>query len=456
MDKPSLAVRSLAVLAALSLSTGTAAFAQATPADLASVPAPPSDTPPPRTWIDAQTGHRVIRLTDEPGSASFYFNYNPFTPDGKEMVYTTPDGISVLDLTTFKTRQIVSAPNRAAHTIIVGHKTPTIFYTELTTPGDSNYSTVWSANVDTAEVKKLVDLPRRASVVTINADETLGCGSYLEGDAQGPGGYGGGSRATTAGMGKLNQGEPLNKGNMMAQRLAARLPITMFTVNLQTGQITKLIEHSTDWLNHMQFSPTDPTLLLYCHEGLWWLVDRIWTIRTDGTQNQLIHQRTMQNEFAGHEWWAADGKTVMYQLHDPRSIGSFIASYNVDTHERIWYHWTADQSSIHNNSSPDGTMFCGDGDGRSPWIFLFHPVIVKDMKTLGTNLIRTGTLEAEKLVTMTKTDIHATHNYRLEPNPMFTPDQKYVIFRSNMFGPDYSFAVEVAKAPVPAPTRPQS
>ena len=31
------------------------------------------------------------------------------------------------------------------------------------------------------------------------------------------------------------------------------------------------------------------------------------------------------------------------------------------------------------------------------------------------------------------------------PNPFFTPDMKYIIFRSNMFGPDYVFAVEVAK-----------
>jgi oligogalacturonide lyase len=38
------------------------------------------------------------------------------------------------------------------------------------------------------------------------------------------------------------------------------------------------------------------------------------------------------------------------------------------------------------------------------------------------------------------------HNYRLEPNVSFTPDQKWVIFRSNMFGPTYIFAAEVAKA----------
>jgi oligogalacturonide lyase len=36
-------------------------------------------------------------------------------------------------------------------------------------------------------------------------------------------------------------------------------------------------------------------------------------------------------------------------------------------------------------------------------------------------------------------------NYRLEPNPSFTPDQKFIVFRSNMFGPDYAFAVEIAK-----------
>jgi oligogalacturonide lyase len=42
------------------------------------------------------------------------------------------------------------------------------------------------------------------------------------------------------------------------------------------------------------------------------------------------------------------------------------------------------------------------------------------------------------------------HNYLLEPNPIFTPDKKYVIFRSDMFGDTYAFAVEVAKAE-PAP-----
>ena len=60
---------------------------------------------PPKEWIDPDTGHRVIRLSLEPGSESFYFNINPYTPDGKKMVFTSPTGISVIDLATRKLKR---------------------------------------------------------------------------------------------------------------------------------------------------------------------------------------------------------------------------------------------------------------------------------------------------------------------------------------------------------------
>jgi oligogalacturonide lyase len=40
----------------------------------------------------------------------------------------------------------------------------------------------------------------------------------------------------------------------------------------------------------------------------------------------------------------------------------------------------------------------------------------------------------------------AYHNYKLEPNERFSPDDKEIIFTSNMFGPSYVFAVGVEKA----------
>ena len=54
----------------------------------------------PREWIETETGHRVIRLSDEPGSASLYFHQNPYTPDGQKLIITTPTGLSAINLKT--------------------------------------------------------------------------------------------------------------------------------------------------------------------------------------------------------------------------------------------------------------------------------------------------------------------------------------------------------------------
>src|SRR5882724_9050860 len=80
---------------------------------------------PPRTWVDPDTGHRIVRLTDEPGSASLYFNQNGYTADGKSMVYTTPDGISVLKLETHAAKSVVKGKVRI---IVTGRKTQNVYY----------------------------------------------------------------------------------------------------------------------------------------------------------------------------------------------------------------------------------------------------------------------------------------------------------------------------------------
>ena len=43
----------------------------------------------------------------------------------------------------------------------------------------------------------------------------------------------------------------------------------------------------------------------------------------------------------------------------------------------------------------------------------------------------------------------AKHNYTLEPNVHFTPDMKWIIFRSNMHGAVHVYAVEIAKPKAP-------
>ncbi|TFW21535.1 oligogalacturonate lyase family protein [Duganella callida] len=401
-----------------------------------------ADEIPPSTWVDKDTGHRVWRLTPEPDSGSLYFNYTAITPDGKWMVYNAPDGIHGLDLTTRKTKLVV--PNHgnrmAARTIAVGRKSNVVFY--LSDDPATKITSINRANFDTGVSEKLVDLPAGHRVDSINADDTLAAGTYeIKPSAKAGQGAPGGPLI-----------QPRNKGEMMEQRLAARIPLVLFTINLQTGKETQLLQ-STDWINHLLFSPSDPTLLMYCHEGPWQKVDRIWTIRTDGSDNTLIHRRTMAMEIAGHEFWGQDGKTVWYDWQYPKGATFYVAGYNLETRQRTAYQTERNDWSIHFNVSADGKLFAGDGGdsgqvARAPdgqWVVLLKPQSVLGQGAINDkDFWQPGVFKPERLVNM------AHHDYRLEPNVRFTPDQKLVVFRSNMFGPTYVLGVEVDKAPAGA------
>jgi oligogalacturonide lyase len=186
---------------------------------------------------------------------------------------------------------------------------------------------------------------------------------------------------------------------------------------------------------------------MFCHEGPWHWVDRVWTIHPSGGEAQLIHRRTMAMEIAGHEFFGADGKSIWYDLQTPRGEDFWVGGCEIATGERTWYHLERNQWSVHFNVSRDGSLFAGDGgaegmvahasDGK--WIYLFRPEM-KAVSGESKGLIRPGVFHAERLVNMSK------HDYSLEPNVNFTPDGKWIVFRSNMFGPTHVFAVEVAKS----------
>src|SRR3990170_3358537 len=65
-------------------------------------------------------------------------------------------------------------------------------------------------------------------------------------------------------------GQPLTfaeaKEVRLNDRLEARIPMEIFTIDTRTGE-RRSVHRSTDWLNHLQFSPIDPGLLMFCHEG---------------------------------------------------------------------------------------------------------------------------------------------------------------------------------------------
>ena len=436
---------------------------------LALAPALCAQSALPTEWIDKDTGHRVIRLSREDGTQSLYFNQNAYTADGKRLIVTTAGGgIATITLATREIKPLVAGP---VSVLVAGHKSGDVYYTKREGGrGGGGFNatgaTVFATNVETGATREVVKLPPGRMVGSLNADETLLLGTYVDGPPRQP--QGGnrpiGAAGANARFGQPNyeavgaDGKPMTFADAKDLRLHNQLmaarsgpPRVLFTVNTKTGEVKEIFrEH--EWLGHLQFSPTDPNLIMFCHEGTWHEVDRIWTIHADGSGLTKIHTRTMNMEIAGHEFFSADGSMIWYDLQTPRGQDFWLAGYQVATGKRTWYHLQRNEWSVHFNVSPDGTLFAGDGGdsemvARAPdgkWIYLFRPQRVPDVAGVraanSADLIDAGFFQAEKLVNMSK------HDYRLEPNVTFSPDMKWVVFRSNMLGPVHVFAVEIAKA----------
>lgn len=379
----------------------------------------------PDEWIDQDTKHRVVKLTRLEGRSnlSFYFHNNPFIGNSmvfyssnrnkvdsvrKQEISTVISGnrqIHLLDLNTFKSEQL-TFHHSPMNGEIVDNKKGIVYY--------QIKDTVFSVNAKTKEVKQVFVFPAdfKGSVTAINADGTL-LGGVKSSDEEK----------------ELYRKYP-NKSSYFNIIYEARLPRTLFTINVKTKELEQVHSDSA-WLNHVQFSTTDPNLLMFCHEGPWDKVNRIWTIDVKTKKITQIHQRIMDMEIAGHEWPSADGQTIWYDLQQPRSTRFYVEGHNVHTGQKTKYELQRNEWSIHFNSNKDNSLFCGDGgnegqvarakDGR--WIYLFKPEGDKFVST--------------RLVNMKH------HNYRLEPNVHFSPDGKWVIFRANFEGIENVYAVEL-------------
>jgi oligogalacturonide lyase len=364
-------------------------------------------------------------------------------------------------LASHQIEQIIADGNLSV--IVAGRKNAAVYYM---TGKSGKYivngpqRAVYCVDLNTHQSRKIADIPTGGNVTTVNCDETLLCGSITyppPGQTEMP-------TFRYGANGRIDIG----------YRRGLHLPMDLYTVNIATRE-KRLFNHSTEWLNHIQFSPTDPKMLMFCHEGPWNLVDRIWTIDVTGGEPQLVHQRTMRGEIAGHEFWAADGKAIWYDLQTPMGQVFWLGGKNLVTGERTWYPIQRSEWSVHFNVSKDGTLFAGDGGGpnsvagagHGQWIYLFRPQAgfgrrggnragaapaadgargpapargAPDTESDQTHLITAGRFEAEKLVNLAK------HDYALEPNVSFTPDMKWIVFRSNMLGPTHVYAVEIARA----------
>ena len=374
--------------------------------------------PMPEEWIDKDTDHKVIHLIPGGGeNRSFYFHNNPFVPpdsnnNGKMIFYrkvNDENQLFSIDLTTKKIDQLTDKDKISGE--IVGKESRKVFYQ----CGDSIFST----GIENHNTKLIYVFPEdvRGGITTLNADETLLSGSVMD-------------KSEIKKIGKFS-----SKEEMMEHVLEAKQLRSLFTIEVKTGKYKKFYSERA-WLNHIQFSPTDPDLLMFCHEGPWHKVDRIWTINIKGGKPRLMHKRSVYREIAGHEFFSPDGKNIWYDLQIPRGETFYLASVNIEIGEHTKYGLTRNEWSIHFNISPDQKLFAGDGGDSSQvaeardgmWLYLFK--------------LNGDSLKSEKLVNMKH------HDYDLEPNVHFSPDGKWIIFRANFEGHSDIYAVEIKKTKI--------
>lgn len=405
----------------------------------------------PSDWIDPDTGHRIIRLSPDTGGTSLYFHQRGYTPEGDKLVIRANGGIATVDLSTLGTStprvELILAGKSA---IATAWRTREAYYV------DRDKRALMAVHLDTKAVREVVKLPAQATggQFALNCDESLLVGIGPDPD----------------GKTIPRTPPPDGMGGSLEENWARGTPKMIFTINVKTGEF-KVIHRENDWTNHLQCSPTDPNQILFCHEGPWHFNDRTWTVRADDGQTaRLLHDRTMNMEIQGHEFFSHDGQTVWYDLQTPRSTVFWLAGINLQTGRRTWYNLKREEWSVHYNISPDGKLFAGDGgypgsvaargpDGETidppaqgQWIYLFRPVMVKGNSFRDQrDLIDTGYLKAERLASMAK------HNYSkttgVEPNLTFTPDGKWIIFSGNFHSPQvdgkhvtHVYAVELAKS----------
>lgn len=414
----------------------------------------------PYVWIDKDTGHKVMKLTRRSGSnRSFYFHNNPFIND-HEMVFVGSDveqastdmrhnstagtikQMYAVDLNTLAIRQLTNDPKGVSSEIVCAatgqiffQQRDSIFYV-LTAPGKRGKKYF---------VAKIPE-GKTGDIVCVNCDGTRLAGTFNNLEEA-----------------RILREHP-KKGEFFNLIYEAKLEKTIFVIDIATGQYENVWTDNA-WLNHLQFSPKDPNRLLFCHEGPWHKVDRIWNIDVrsqeelegdglacdEARQPILMHKRTLKmeehvdangkkhyGEIAGHEWFGAKGEYLYFDLQRPRGETFFVAKVNLETLEEEAFEFTRDEWSVHYVTSWDESFIVGDGGSptsvahsdKDQWIYRYDYQKGTDGKV-------SDWLKTEKLVNM------KNHDYSLEPNVHVSPDQKWVIFRANFEGYDNVYAVEL-------------
>ncbi|KKK84869.1 hypothetical protein LCGC14_2778990, partial [marine sediment metagenome] len=191
------------------------------------------------------------------------------------------------------------------------------------------------------------------------------------------------------------------------------------------------------WYSHVSISPVDPNVVMFCHEGPWLLVQRIWIAWAD-TQEvwPLLKTRRLLGQ-CGHEYFTGTGK-VMTQYAERDTVDQYpwrhanvLLNPDGSDERKFWYQ--GPQPMHVQTSHHDGTLMTGDCGRRTD----IHDAEGSAMMSL----IRLVDDRSE----MTPLCRHGSSwtGHRSHPHPVFWPDDRWVLFDSDRGGRCNVYRVQV-------------
>ncbi|MFQ6048699.1 MAG: oligogalacturonate lyase family protein [Phycisphaerae bacterium] len=351
-----------------------------------------------RDYRDPQTGARITQLTNWRGHSNhFYFTTTSFVAGQQQIVFVSDrnnqTNLFLLDLQTGRIRQLTQARHQIAPTqSCLNPRRREVYYFD----GKSLCAT----DLDSLQRRELYRLSddRRPGILTPSADGTLLAFAEIKEIGWHTG--------------------PQYQG--FADFFRARPPTNIRVVQTDGARNWVALELGC-WVSHVNFSPKHRDVICYCHEGPWDLVEqRMWICTIDGSKNYPLRPQD-EHDAVGHEYWLADGEHVAFHNFRYRSTRGregaehrfgWIRWDNSDHHEFVFA-----AGSTHFQSNSDNSLVVGDGyAATNPYILLWQ---VQADRGRQRRLARHDC---------------SFHIQRAHCHPIFSPDDRYVLYTSDHTG----------------------
>ncbi|MCD6364877.1 MAG: PD40 domain-containing protein [Planctomycetes bacterium] len=369
----------------------------------------------PLRQADPETGVMVERLSDDVGNTHHpYFTGPMITADGRYLLLSSDRSgswqVCILDRSAGRIVQLTDGPDITHTTPCMDIERGIVYYL--------SGRCVRSVHIDGSDVREHYQCPEgfSPSILSISS-----CGRYLAFSYRE-------QMPASTDTGKIYSSQ--------AERFFQHPRSVVIMLDLEQQDAKALYGENTQY-SHVSISPTDPNIVLFCHEGPWHLLQRMWIVRADTLEVWPLLETQRLLSKCGHEYFT-DGGTVVTQYAERDNVrdelfrhANVLIEPDGSNERRFWYDGV--QPMHVQTSHHDETLMIGDCGPRA-----------NRSDKAGAEWMSVIRLVGEKSE-MTPLCRHSTswtvqHSH---PHAVFWPDDKWVSFNSDRGGRCNAYRAEL-------------